>query len=183
MSMASKRSSQKEHGPGFVYLATQRGRSRPVKIGMTTLHPDERALQLSKGTGVPYEVVVRWWWEVEDPAAAERECHVEFDEVRLTRISRRKEWFDVSMEDAMPRLQKVCRRHEAEPEAWMIAAAERAAGKRRALRDLFRILHQLEEAVAQARADPAAYAASLAAADEEERLWEELMRATSAPPE
>lgn len=60
---------------GFVYVLVNPAMNGCYKVGMTTRSPTQRAKELSRATGVPYEFDIAYYAEVEMPATVERMVH------------------------------------------------------------------------------------------------------------
>lgn len=67
---------------GWVYLLGNSSMAKHYKIGMTRLHPEERARQLSAPSGVPCSFEVLAAALVPDPVAAERAMHQRYERIR-----------------------------------------------------------------------------------------------------
>lgn len=91
---------------GYVYVLVMEGTTTPVKVGFTGRTPEIRAAELARHAGVPRRLIVVDSWRVTDMEHCEREAHIELDE---SRTYRRKEWFDVEADEAVARVQEVCR--------------------------------------------------------------------------
>ncbi len=83
---------------GFIYVLTNSAMPGLVKIGMTLGDPEERARQLSQGTGTPVPFDVYAVFPVLDAVRAERQVHGCFDEMRT---NRKREFFNVAPEEAV----------------------------------------------------------------------------------
>jgi len=83
---------------GYVYIMTNPAMPGLVKIGSTTLTPDERARQLSSNTGVPRPFQVVAFRLFDDELRAERELQAGLVGYRLK--SSRREFYEVDVEQA-----------------------------------------------------------------------------------
>jgi Domain of unknown function (DUF4268)/T5orf172 domain len=95
---------------GYVYFVTNSRMPGLVKIGITTLTPDERARQLSSSTGVPgrYQVIASQWFEDhEGLKRAERELYAKYREYRLPKSEHFE--IDVKPEQAQEELLELSR--------------------------------------------------------------------------
>jgi len=81
---------------GFVYLIGNPFMPDVYKIGFSDRSPNQRALELSAGTGCPHPFHVICYIEVSDPMAHERDMHDLFSRYR---ISPNREFFHVGRED------------------------------------------------------------------------------------
>jgi hypothetical protein len=80
-------------GPYYVYVLENDGYGKGVyKIGYTKHHPDHRAKQLSRGTGIIYPFKVKYVFRCHDGEFLEREVHKALNEYRL---SKDREFFNV----------------------------------------------------------------------------------------
>lgn len=69
-----------------------------LKIGMTERSPDDRAREISQGTGVPAPFIVAYYEEVPDCREAEVLLHTEFAEYRT---NEKREFFHLPLKDAI----------------------------------------------------------------------------------
>jgi len=60
---------------GFVYVLQNDFMNGLYKVGMTERSPSQRAIELSRGTGVPEQYAVAYYAEVENPGQVERQVH------------------------------------------------------------------------------------------------------------
>ena len=90
--------------PGYIYILRNPDNPRThLKIGRTINHPEQRAKQLHS-TGVARPFVVEWSARVADCVAAERQLHKALNRYR---ISQRREWFDLELEDAITKASQI----------------------------------------------------------------------------
>ena len=89
---------------GYVYILINASYHGLLKIGMTTLTPDERARQLSQPTGVPSPFMVAYFEEVPDCAAAESMIH---EHLKRFRVGKRREFFQLPLRDAIRELSQI----------------------------------------------------------------------------
>lgn len=89
---------------GFIYILINACIPGAVKIGKTTRSPEDRAKEVSQGTGVPTPYVVALEEDVLDCDAAEREIHLRLAEYR---ISEDREFFRLPLKEAIKEVQKV----------------------------------------------------------------------------
>lgn len=110
---------------GHVYILVHPCMRGLVKIGYTTGPPEDRAKQLSQGTGVPPgEYLVAWHDEVNRPERVERLVH---DRLKLSRLDSSREHFSLPLKDAIKIVQEVIREIQESEQL----EAEKARGKAR----------------------------------------------------
>ncbi len=83
---------------GYVYILISPAFPDLLKIGMTTRTPEERAKELSKGTGVPASFVVAYSELVNNCSLAESLLHEKFHNYRYMQ---NREFFKLSLKDAI----------------------------------------------------------------------------------
>ena len=84
---------------GYVYILMNASlRPNQFKIGKTTRHPEQRAREISRGTGVPQEFEVNYQEYVADCHRVEQLVHADLAEYR---VSGRKEFFEVPLHTAV----------------------------------------------------------------------------------
>lgn len=88
---------------GYVYILINSLMPDILKIGKTTLHPNERAKQL-RTTGVPVHFSVAYFEEFMDCEEAERKMH---EELKDHRTSSDREFFTCPLKDAITLLQNL----------------------------------------------------------------------------
>lgn len=81
---------------GFVYCMANESMPGMYKIGFTRASPYERAIQLSKGTGVPSPYIVLFYADVPNPAHYELMIH---DAMADKRVSGNREFFKVYVKE------------------------------------------------------------------------------------
>jgi|GEM_PF-3261418 len=81
---------------GWVYILSNPVMPGIYKVGMTTINPETRAKDISRGTGVPTPFVVEKSFHVENPAQAEKEIHEALSEYR---VNDNREFFECSIEE------------------------------------------------------------------------------------
>ena len=72
-----------------------------IKIGFTGKHPEKRAEEISRSTGVPLPYKVKWAFKCHDGHSLEREVH---KELNYCRISSDREHFQIPIEEAKKKL-------------------------------------------------------------------------------
>lgn len=97
---------------GWLYVLINPSMPDLVKIGKTTRTPEERAAEISKGTGVPTPFVVAYKSFVNDCSKGEAFIHTYFEK-NGHRINSNREFFDISITDAINAILKY---KENEPE-------------------------------------------------------------------
>ena len=88
---------------GYVYILSNPAIPGLLKVGQTTADPRQRASQLFT-TGVPEEFVIEFILFSEEPNIAEKEFHKEYENKK----SPRREFFKMSIEDAVSGLFRIC---------------------------------------------------------------------------
>lgn len=102
---------------GYVYVISNLGAFGPdvVKIGLTRrLDPLDRIRELSSAS-VPYKYDVHALFFSSDAVSIETMLHGQFDDRRVNRVNRRKEFFRVSPDDVL----NVLREHDVELVDWV----------------------------------------------------------------
>ncbi|MFD3936154.1 GIY-YIG nuclease family protein [Streptomyces sp. NPDC058611] len=94
---------------GVIYILANSLIPGILKIGRTAREPTERAREISRATGVPAEYEIIYDQVVSDAAAAERELH---SAMRSHRVNPQREFFRISIREAIRYTQKVCARYE-----------------------------------------------------------------------
>lgn len=79
---------------GFVYVLHSPAMPGVYKVGSTERSPHQRALEVSRGTGVPHEYEVAYYGEVENPLQWEKHVH---QELAKYRVSESREFFRVPL--------------------------------------------------------------------------------------
>lgn len=86
----------------YVYILANPEHPGIVKIGKSKFHPDKRANQLTRYSGVLGEFKVEWFKEVEDSTIIEKVLHFVFRKFRF-----QKEFFALTPAFAIPNAEKV----------------------------------------------------------------------------
>jgi len=85
--------------PGYIYILQNPSLSEShLKIGRTERDPDERAAEISRGTGVPTPFEVVWWSESVDCHLAETMLH---HHLAPYRTNTTREFFDLELDEAI----------------------------------------------------------------------------------
>ena len=82
-------------GDSWVYVLSNPSMPNLLKIGSTSKEPDERAKQISRGTGVPTPFKVEYAFRCFNAEQLERELHKHF---KYARTSNQKEFFQITLE-------------------------------------------------------------------------------------
>ena len=100
----SKEYVERKEGDEWVYVLTNPAIPNMVKIGYTKLDPLVRATKISRGTGVPLGFEVEWAYKCYKGERIEREVHMYFSKER---VSKQREFFRVSLNDAKEIIEKI----------------------------------------------------------------------------
>lgn len=95
---------------GYVYILINASIPNQVKIGCSARSAEERAREISVGTGVPTPFVVAYAERVGSYQEAEREIHLRLANVR---VNRNREFFTVPLEDAKKIVAAIAERYPA----------------------------------------------------------------------
>ena len=87
----------KGEGNQWVYVLSNPTSPGILKIGYTSLTPDERAKQISNATGVALPYKVEWAFKCFDGEQLEGEVH---NKLREYRINNQREFFQINLEEA-----------------------------------------------------------------------------------
>ena len=91
-------------GDEWVYILTNPAMGGMIKIGYTKTDPHTRALQISKGTGVPLGYEVAWAYKCYKGERIEKEVHKYF---KKQRVSPTREFFRVTLEQAKQVIEQI----------------------------------------------------------------------------
>lgn len=83
---------------GFLYVLTSASMPGLCKIGVTRVHPLQRAVQLSIASGVPTPFKLAYFRDFEDSFAAETAVH---EKLEGYRINESREFFKIELSDAI----------------------------------------------------------------------------------
>jgi len=97
---------------GYIYILINPAMKDLLKIGKTTRSPEERAVEISQGTGIPTPFVVAYEEQVHDCDLAERIIH---DRLKEYRYSRDREFFQIPLKDAVRVAREVAEELEGGP--------------------------------------------------------------------
>tara|TARA_R110002153_G_scaffold50606_3_gene142382 strand:- start:112 stop:576 length:465 start_codon:yes stop_codon:yes gene_type:complete len=95
---------QKGEGDSWVYILTNPSMPELLKIGSTKNLPDIRAKQVSRGTGVPLEFIVKFAFKCFNSEGLEREVH---KNLKSQRVNTRKEFFKLTVEEAQKIIERI----------------------------------------------------------------------------
>ena len=95
-------------GDEWVYILTNPAIPEMVKIGYTKMDPHTRALQISKGTGIPLGYEVAWAYKCYKGERIEREVHNRF---KKQRVSPTREFFRVTLEEAKQIIEQIGKKY------------------------------------------------------------------------
>lgn len=91
---------------GYIYILINASFEGLVKIGETMRSPEERARELSQGTGIPSPFLVAYSKQVSDSVKAEKMLHQKLDQFR---IRSNREFFRISLEEAIKHMEAVAK--------------------------------------------------------------------------
>lgn len=87
-----------EFGEHFVYVLSNQYMPGLVKIGFTALNPYDRAMYISKSTGVPDNFEVDFAFRCIDGRKLEKMVHIHLNEFR---VKKQREFFKMEIQDAI----------------------------------------------------------------------------------
>lgn len=88
---------------GYVYILINPSLKGLLKVGQTKKDPEERAKEISQGTGVPTPYIVAFKEEFNDCELAERMIHIMLEEEGY-RISKNREFFEAEISDIIKKI-------------------------------------------------------------------------------
>lgn len=88
----------------WVYVLSNPSMPGLVKIGYTNNDPDTRIKEINRATGIPTDFIVEFAFPCVNGYEVEQLIHQELDDLR---VNNRKEFFRVSVEDAMYLIQEI----------------------------------------------------------------------------
>ncbi len=94
--------------PQYIYILINPSLSGLLKIGRTNRSPNERAIELSKGTNMPTPFIVAYEEEVPDSCIAEKLVHDELTQQGF-RINDSREFFSIPLKNAIQIVSQVAR--------------------------------------------------------------------------
>tara|TARA_R110000796_G_scaffold194409_1_gene310825 strand:+ start:664 stop:1128 length:465 start_codon:yes stop_codon:yes gene_type:complete len=95
-------------GDSWVYILTNSTMPGLIKIGSTSKDPNERAKQISRGTGVPVEFDVKYAYRCFNAERLERELHKYF---KSYRTNNKKEFFQLDLDKARYNIKKLGKKY------------------------------------------------------------------------
>ena len=95
-------------GDEWVYILTNPAIPGMIKIGYTRLDPFERAIQVSRGTGVPMGYEVEWAYKCYKGERIEKEVHKYF---KKERVSPTREFFRVTLDEAKQIIEQIGKKY------------------------------------------------------------------------
>lgn len=99
---------QEGDGDSWVYILSNPALPNLFKIGSTSKSPDERAKQLSRGSGVPLEFKVEYAFKCFNAERAEREVH---RALKSYRVNNDREFFQISLDEAKVTVNQVGKKY------------------------------------------------------------------------
>jgi hypothetical protein len=103
-----KHSEFKGEGRYYIYILENETMPGIYKIGYTRKKPEERAIQLSKSTGVPLPFKVIYALRCHDGEGMEYEIHKSLSKYRL---NKQREFFSCTLEEATQVIEKISKRY------------------------------------------------------------------------
>lgn len=97
-----------KEGNEYVYILTNPSFPNLLKIGSTTKAPEDRAKDLSKGTGVPQEFEVIWAYNCFKAEIVEREVH---KKLKKYRVNNQREFFEIDLQTAINSIEEIGLKH------------------------------------------------------------------------
>ena len=88
---------------GYVYILINPSLKGLLKVGQTKKDPEERAREISQGTGVPTPYIVAFKEEFNDCELAEKMIHIMLEEEGY-RVSKNREFFEAEMSDIIRKI-------------------------------------------------------------------------------
>jgi len=104
-----KHGGQSMKTPGFVYALINPSLPGLVKVGLTTNHPNDRAVELSSATGVPTPFIVVYYDYFDDCEYAEQWVHETLQQ-KGRRVSDSREFFNADITDVIKIISSCCGR-------------------------------------------------------------------------
>ena len=97
-------SNREGDGDSWVYILSNPTMPGLIKIGSTSKDPNERAKQISRGTGVPLEFEVKYAYRCFNAERLERELH---KYLKPYRTNNKKEFFQLDLDEAKYSVRKL----------------------------------------------------------------------------
>lgn len=95
-------------GNYYVYALSNENMPELLKIGYTKKHPEERAKQISRSTGVAGQYRVEFALRCHDGFGLEQEVHKELE---YCRVDSRKEHFMITLQEAQDKIEEIAIRY------------------------------------------------------------------------
>jgi hypothetical protein len=95
-------------GDSWVYVLSNPSIPGQLKIGSTSKSPEERAAQISRGSGVPTDFKVEFAFWCFNALACEREIH---KLLKDSRVSKQREFFIVTLHEATEAVKEIGKRY------------------------------------------------------------------------
>jgi len=95
-------------GRFYVYILSNPSIPNMLKIGYTGKHPENRAKDISRATGVPTPYKVEWAFKCHDGELMEKEVHKALDYCRVTG---NKEHFAISLDEAKEVIENIGKKY------------------------------------------------------------------------
>ena len=96
-------------GRGYIYILVNPEFGDLLKIGKTTREPQERAVELSRSSGVPTDFMVAHYLHVSDCDEVESLVH---EKLKQYRLNPDREFFRLSLRDAVQTLSEVASNYQ-----------------------------------------------------------------------
>lgn len=97
-----------KEGNEYVYVLSNPSIPGMLKIGSTSLSPEDRAKAISRGTGIPEEFEVIWAYQCFKAEKIEREVHKMLKEHR---VNNQREFFRVELETAIEAIESIGKKY------------------------------------------------------------------------
>ena len=98
-------------GSYYIYILSNPVMPDIFKIGYTKYHPEKRATQISRSTGVPLPYKVEYAFKCHDGELLEKEIHRHLD---YCRVNSDREYFNIPLEEAQIIIEKLGKKYNNE---------------------------------------------------------------------
>lgn len=95
------------HEKQYIYILVNPAHKNLLKIGKTNRNAEERAKELSAGTGIAHSFMVAYECEVSDASTAEKRIHNELT-LNGFRTNASREFFEMALKDAVNVVNRIC---------------------------------------------------------------------------